>query len=91
MFLEKFFSGSLLKFYEIRNMSILCYHNAGSLVCETEKVKAVKTMNLNCHALTCEVLHRSIGAGSQSACAEVPPSRESPPKYPNMVMGISLK
>ena len=94
MFLEKFFGGSLLKFYEIRNVSILCCHNTGSLgiaLWETEKGKAVKTMNLNSHVLTCEALRQSIGTGNQGTCAEVPPSGESPPKYPNMVMGISPK
>ena len=72
-------------------MLILCCHNTGSLrivLWETEKGKAVKTMNLNCHVLTCEVLCQSTGVGSQGACTEVPPSGESPPKYPNMVMGI---
>ena len=94
MFFEKFFSGSLLEFYEIRNVSILCCHSTdsqGIVLWETEKGKAVKTMNLNCHALTCEVLRRSIGTGNQGACTEVPPSGKRPPKYPNMVMGIFPK
>ena len=44
-------------------------------------------MNAICQALTCDALHRSIGV-NQCACVGAPPSGESPPKYPNMVMGI---
>ena len=53
-----------------------------------KEFRTVKTMNPNWHMLTCEVLHQSIGVRNQGTCTEVPPSGESPPKYPNMVMRI---